>query len=211
MPLNSLELLYLGGAAIFAATGVLAAARQDMDLLSLVIIGIVTAVGGGTLRDLMLDVQVFWIGDPLTVSVAAAAAVLTFFLELRARVAERVLLYLDGIATAMFAILAAEKTLLLGHDPAIALVMGVITAIGGGLLRDVITGHPTVLMRREIYITPVLAGALLHLALRTGTRLPSDTVVVASIVLAAALRVAALRFGWAFPIWLTYRGGPDGR
>ena len=209
--MNSLELLYLGGAAIFAATGVLAAARQDMDLLSLVIIGIVTAVGGGTLRDLMLDVQVFWIGDPLTVSVAAAAAVLTFFLELRARVAEQVLLYLDGIATAMFAILATEKTLLLGHGPAIALVMGVITAIGGGLLRDIITGHPTVLMRREIYITPVLAGGLLHLALRTSTSLPSDTIVVVSIVLVAALRVAALRFGWAFPTWLTYRGGPGER
>jgi uncharacterized membrane protein YeiH len=159
----------------------------------------------------MLDVQVFWIGDPLTVTVAAAAAVLTFFLELRARVAEQVLLYLDGIATALFAILATEKTLLFGYDPAIALVMGIITAIGGGLLRDVITGHPTVLMRREIYITPVLAGGLLHLALRTRTNLPSDTIVVVSIVLVALLRVAALRFGWAFPTWLTYRGGPGDR
>ncbi len=209
--MNSLELLYLGGAAIFAATGVLAAARQDMDLLSLVIIGIVTAVGGGTLRDLMLDVEVFWIEDPLTVVVAAAAAVLTFFMERRARVTEQVLLYLDGIATAMFAILATEKTLLLGHDPGIALVMGVITAIGGGLLRDVITGHPTVLMRREIYITPVLAGGLLHLALRSGTNLPPTSIAIASIVLVAAFRVTALRFGWAFPPWLTYRGGPGSR
>lgn len=203
--------MYLGGAAVFAATGVLAAARQDMDLLSLVIIGIVTAVGGGTLRDLMLDVQVFWIADPLTVSVAAAAAILTFFLERRARITEQVLLNLDGIAMAVFAILATEKTLLLGHGPAIALVMGVITAIGGGLLRDVITGHPTVLMRREIYITPVLAGGVLHIALRSSTSLPRDTIVVASIVLVAALRVAALRYGWAFPAWLTYRGGAGKR
>lgn len=179
-----------------------------MDLLSLVIIGIVTAVGGGTIRDLMLDVEVFWIGNPITVSVAAVAAVLTFFMERRARVTEQMLLYLDGIATALFAILATEKTLLLGHHPSIALVMGVITAVGGGLLRDVITGHPTVLMRREIYITPVLAGGLLYLLLRSGTSLPSTSIVVASIVLVAALRVAALRFGWAFPVWLTYRGGP---
>lgn len=209
--MNSLEFLYLGGAAIFAATGVLAAARQDMDLLSLVIIGIVTAVGGGTMRDLILDVEVFWITNPLTVYVAAAAAVLTFFMERRARITEKELLYLDGIATALFAILATEKTLQLGHDPGIALVMGVITAVGGGLLRDMITGHPTVLMRREIYITPVLAGGLLHLALRGGTDLDPSTVAVASIILIAAIRLAALRFGWAFPAWLTYRGGPGRR
>ncbi len=209
--MNSLELLYLGGAAIFAATGVLAAARQDMDLLSLVIIGIVTAVGGGTMRDLMLDVEVFWISNPLTVYVASAAAVLTFFMERRARVTEKGLLYLDGIATALFAILATEKTLDLGHAPGIALVMGVITAIGGGLVRDVITGHPTVLMRRELYITPVLAGGLLHLALRGNTNLEPSTIAVASIILVAAIRVAALRFGWAFPAWLTYRGGSGRR
>jgi uncharacterized membrane protein YeiH len=206
--MNNLELLYLGGAAIFAATGVLAAARQDMDLLSLVIIGIVTAVGGGTMRDLILDVEVFWITDPLTVYVAAAAAVMTFFMERRARVTEQELLYLDGIATALFAILATEKTLHLGHDPGIALVMGVVTAVGGGLLRDMITGHPTVLMRREIYITPVLAGGLLHLALRGSTDLDPSAVAVASILLVAVIRVAALRYGWVFPTWLTYRGGP---
>ena len=154
-----------------------------MDLLSLVIIGIVTAFGGGTLRDLMLDVEVFWVGSPLTVSVAA---VVTFFMERSARVTEKALLCLDGIA----------------------LVMGVITAIGGGLLRDVITCHPTVLMRREIYITPVLGGGLLHLTLRSGTSLSPTSVAVASIILVAALRVAALPFGWAFPAWLTYRGGP---
>lgn len=181
--MNSLEFLYLAGAAIFAATGVLAAARQDMDLLSLVIIGIVTAVGGGTMRDLILDVEVFWITNPLTVYVAAAA-VMTFFMERRARVTEQGLLYLDGIATALFAILAIEKTLLLGHDPGIALVMGVITAVGGGLL---------------------------HLALRGNTNLDPSTVAVASILLVAAIRVAALRFGWAFPSWLTYRGGPGGK
>ena len=209
--MNSLELLYLCGAAIFAATGVLAAARQDMDLLSLVIIGVVTAVGGGTLRDLMLDVEVFWISDPLTVYVAAAAAVMTFFMERRARVTGQYLLYLDGIATALFSVLATEKTLQLGHDPGIALVMGIITAIGGGLLRDLITGHPTILMRRELYITPVLAGGLVHLALRSGTSLTPSTVALASIILIAAFRVAALRFGWTFPSWLTYRGGTDKR
>jgi uncharacterized membrane protein YeiH len=66
-------------------------------------------------------------------------------------------------------------------------------------------------MRRELYITPVLAGGLLHLALRSGTNLTPSTIAVASIILVAAIRVATLRFGWAFPLWLTYRGGPGTR
>ena len=210
--MNSLEFMYVGGAAIFAATGVLAAARKDMDLLSLVIIGIVTAVGGGTLRDLMLDVQVFWIGDPLTVSVAAAAAVLTFFLELRARVAEQVLLYLDGIATAMFAILATEKTLLLGPR----------SCHRAGHGRHHRDRRRTVARRH--HRPPDGADAardLYHAGPRRRTAAPyvahqhepaaSDTSWSLSIVLVAALRVAALRFGWAFPTWLTYRGGPGER
>lgn len=200
------ELLLTLGTAIFAITGVLAAARQSMDALSFVIIGVVTAIGGGTLRDLMLDVPVFWLQEPAYLYVSAAAAALTFFFERWIRETERLLLYLDGVATALFAALALQKTLGLGHGPGVATVMGVITGVGGGVIRDVVTGHPTILLRRELYITPILAGSAVYFALHELSRLDTDTLATMAIAIVALIRLGALRFGWAFPDWLTYRG-----
>ena len=106
--------LFLLATAVFSITGVLAAARQNMDVLGLVIIGMVTAIGGGTLRDVMLDVPVFWLADPTYTIVAAIAAALTFFFERRFRATEQALLYLDGVATAIrrsvIAMISAEST-----------------------------------------------------------------------------------------------------
>jgi uncharacterized membrane protein YeiH len=193
------------GTAVFAVTGVLAAARQNMDVLSLIVIGVVTAVGGGTIRDLLLDVPVFWLADPTYLGVSALAALATFFLERRFRATERALLYLDGIATALFAVLATDKALALGHSTGVALVMGVITGIGGGLLRDVITGHATILLRRELYMTPILVGGLLYIQLRAAAILDPGRTILIAVVLIAAVRIGAIRFDWEFPGWLTYR------
>jgi len=197
-------LLLHTGTAVFAITGVLAAARQNMDILSLIVIGVVTAIGGGTLRDMMLGVPVFWLGDPNYVTVSTLAALGTFFFERRFRATERALLYLDGIATALFAILATDRTLQLGYGTGVALMMGVITGIGGGLLRDVITGHATILLRRELYMTPILAGGLLFVALSRAA-VEHGVASLAAVVVVAGIRIAALRFGWEFPLWLTYR------
>jgi uncharacterized membrane protein YeiH len=198
-------LLLQTGTAVFAITGVLAAARQNMDILSLVVIGIVTAIGGGTLRDMMLGVPVFWLGDANYLGVSALAALGTFFLEQHFRATERALLHLDGIATALFAILATDKALQLGHGTGVALVMGVITGIGGGLLRDVITGHATILLRRELYMTPILAGGLLFVLLSRTAAVEHGVATLAAVVVVAGIRIGALRFGWEFPAWLTYR------
>jgi len=195
------------GTAVFAITGVLAAARQNMDILSLLVIGVVTAIGGGTLRDMMLGVPVFWLADPSYVSVSALAALGTFFFEQRFRETERALLYLDGVATALFAVLATGKALQLGFGPGVALVMGVITGIGGGLLRDVITGHATILLRRELYMTPILAGGLLYVLLTRHTAVDRGAALLAAVAVVSALRCAALRWAWEFPAWLTYRSG----
>src|SRR5688572_25367025 len=126
------DMLFQIATAVFAVTGVLAAARQNMDVMSFVIIGVVTAIGGGTLRDLMLDTRVFWLEDPTLLYVASAAAIATFFFEQIFRATYKALLYLDAFATAVFTILAIEKTLRLGFGPGVAVVMGVITGIGGG-------------------------------------------------------------------------------
>jgi uncharacterized membrane protein YeiH len=196
--------LFHVGAAVFAVTGVLAAARQNMDVLSFVIIGVVTAVGGGTLRDLMLDQPLFWLVDSSYLYVAALAAVATFFFEQRFRATLRAFLYLDAIATALFTVLAIDKTLQLGFESGIAVVMGVITGIGGGIIRDVLTGQPTILMRRELYMTPILLGGVLHVGLRA-TPLDASTAGWLALLAIVSVRLGAIRWSWAFPDWLTYK------
>lgn len=193
------------GVVVFSITGVLAAARQDMDVMSFVIIGVVTAVGGGTLRDLMLDQPLFWLEESSYLYTAALAAVATFFFEQRFRATLRAFLYLDAIATALFTVLAIEKTLKLGFEPGIAVVMGVITGIGGGLIRDLLTGQPTILMRRELYMTPILLGGALHVGLRATTPLDAASIGWLAMLAIVAVRLGAIRWGWSFPDWLTYR------
>lgn len=199
------EVLFLLAAAVFAVTGVLAAAKQNMDVLSFVIIGVVTAVGGGTLRDIMLDARVFWLMDPTVLYVASAAAVATFFFEQKFRATYSALLYLDAVGTAVFSVISTERTIAMGFAPGIAAVMGVITGIGGGLIRDLLTGQPTILMRRELYMTPILIGVLLYVVALQIPSLDRQILSIVAIVLIALVRVGAIRWGWAFPDWLTYK------
>ena len=199
------EILYLIGAAVFAVTGVLAAARQNMDVMSFVIIGVVTAIGGGTLRDMMLDTPVFWLEETAYLYVATAAALATFFFERIFRATYNALLYLDAVATAMFTILATEKTLRLGFGPGVAVVMGVITGIGGGLIRDLLTGAPTLLMRRELYMTPLILGGALYVGARQVVYLTPLNLALIAMAVITAVRLAAIRWKWCFPNWLTYR------
>jgi uncharacterized membrane protein YeiH len=199
------DLLLYGGTAVFAITGVLAAARQNMDLMSFAIIGVVTAIGGGTLRDLMLDVPVFWLADPTWLFVAVGAALATFFFEKRFRATLRAFLYLDALATAVFTVLAIEKAQALGTGPAVSVVMGVITGIGGGIIRDLLTGQPTILMRRELYMTPLLLGGILQVAALQSGFLTAAQASLLAVAAMAGARLGAIRWGWAFPDWLTYK------
>jgi len=198
-------LLFHLATAIFAVTGVLAAARQNMDVMSFVIIGVVTAVGGGTLRDITLDTRVFWLQDPTFLYVAAGAAVATFFFEQVFRATYRAFLYLDAAGTAVFSVLTAERTLALGFSSGIAVVMAVLTGIGGGVIRDLLTGQPTILTRRELYLTPILLGVVLYVAVARIVPFERESLSSLAMLLIAAIRGGAIRFGWAFPDWLTYK------
>lgn len=199
------DVLFQIATAIFAITGVLAAAKQNMDVMSFVIIGVVTAIGGGTLRDITLNAPVFWLHDQTFLYVATGAAVATFFLEQRFRATYRVFLYLDAIATAVFAVMAAEKALALGFGSGVAVVMGVITGIGGGIIRDLLVGQPTLLSRRELYMSPILVGLIPYVASLDSTHSNSATLAPLAMILIATLRIGAIRLGWGFPDWLTYK------
>lgn len=199
------DILFLMAAAVFAVTGVLAAARQNMDALSLVVIGVVTSIGGGTLRDVTLDAPVFWLEHPSMLYVSAGAALATFFFEQIFRATYRAFLYLDAAGTAVFTVMATEKTLKLGFSPGVAVVMGVMTGIGGGIIRDLLTDQPTILTRRELYMTPILFGGVAYVSgIHFGLMDPAHLAVVAMLII-ALVRAGAIHWEWAFPDWLTYK------
>ena len=187
----------------FSVTGVLAARATRMDLFGVVVVGVVTAVGGGTLRDIILDVPVFWIEDSRYLLAAVLAAIGTFLLRDLIQRQFQWLLYLDALGVALFASLAVVKTLSLGLENSHAIVMGVITGIGGGIIRDLLTGRPTLIMSRDLYATPILFGVTAQLLLLSYSGL-SETVATylggATIFLA---RAAAIYFHLQMPDMLT--------
>lgn len=151
--------------AVFAVTGALMASRKQMDIFGFIMLGTVTGVGGGSLRDLLLGAPVFWIAAPGYIATCVVAASATFFLAHLAQSRYRVILWLDAVGLALFAVLGAEKTLALGVSSIIALVMGVMSATFGGIIRDVLGGEVPLLLRREIYVTAALAGAAVFVGL----------------------------------------------
>jgi uncharacterized membrane protein YeiH len=174
-----------------------------MDLFGVVVVGFVTAVGGGTIRDIILDVPVFWILDARYLLAAVAAAVGTFILRDLIHRQYQWLLYLDALGVALFASLAVVKTLSLGLQGSHAAVMGVITGIGGGIIRDLLTGRPTLIMSRDLYATPILFGVTAQLLLLSWTDLGNSAATLVGGSLVFLSRAAAIRFHLQMPDRLT--------
>ena len=192
------------GTAVFAITGVLAVTRRGLDVFGALVLGIVTALGGGTVRDLIVSVRPFWIADFNYVWVAGAGALTAFWVGSVFRNAYRALLYLDAIGAALFAVTAANKVLLLDMSGPVAVAMGVLTGIGGGLIRDVLAGRPTLLMSREIYATPILLGCIAFVILQTAV--PSFQYAPAvGFAIILGLRALAINRHLEMPAWLTHR------
>jgi len=197
---------YLGliGIAAFSITGVIAAGKKDMDIFSIVLLGVVTALGGGTLRDIILNTNpVFWIADLFYLWVAVFASALTFFLIRYVTHALRLLLFIDAFGLSLFTVLATEKTIGLGFSNPVAILMGVITGIAGGMIRDILTGRMPLLLGKEFYATPALLGAILFTILDYYTPMHGFNSLCA-IGLVFALRGSAIQWGLYYPRWLTY-------
>ena len=188
------------GTAVFAVTGVLAVTRRGLDVFGALVLGIVTALGGGTVRDLIVDAPIFWIEDFNYVWAATIGALIAFSTAHRLSVASRALLYFDGLGAALFTVAAASKVLQLHFAAPVAVVMGVLTGIGGGLIRDVLAGRPTLLMSREIYATPILLGCTLFVGLRAITPYASWI----GFATVFGLRAVAIYRRLEMPAWLTH-------
>jgi uncharacterized membrane protein YeiH len=154
------------GIAVFAISGVLSATHQRLDILSIVLVGLLTALGGGTVRDMILDLPVFWVEDLVYFWVAVGASFLTFVgIRLILKLPPRLLSYLDAAGVALLSVQVIEKTLTSGYPSTVAVAMGILTGIAGGMFRDVVTQRPTLLLSRELYATPILMGCVIYLML----------------------------------------------
>ena len=194
--LNTLSLI---GIFAFAVSGALFAAEKHMDILGYLLIAAVTAIGGGSLRDLLLGISpVFWVREPYPMTLAMLAAVLTYFLLPLLQQRHRWILWMDAIGLSIFAVLGAEAALMQQAPVLVAIVMGVMSATFGGLLRDVLCAEMLTLMRPELYITCAVTSAALYVVL---TMMGFNFATAALVAFAAGfvLRGLAIVYGLTFP------------
>ena len=183
---------------VFAVSGALVASRKGMDVIGFMWLAVITGVGGGTVRDVILNVPVFWVQNPLHVYACLVTAVVMHFVAPLAESRHRVLLWLDAFGLALFTVAGTVKALDAGAPPLVGVVMGVVTGSVGGIIRDTLGHVPSVIMRREIYMTASVLGgcAYVLLSLLGVGRLPS---MIVSFLVTFGVRGLALRFGWSLP------------
>ena len=174
--MNPFLIFDYAGVAVFAATGALAASRKQLDIIGFLFLAAATGIGGGTFRDLILDAPVFWVVEPGHILVCASVALLVYFTAHLLESRWKLLLWLDALGLSAYCVLGAHKGLEATGSPTVAVVMGMLTATFGGVLRDLLAGEPSVLLRPEIYVTAAHRE-------RDGK----------------GCRGGALRYGWAFP------------
>jgi uncharacterized membrane protein YeiH len=187
--------------AVCAVTVVLAARGKRVDLFGIVVLAIVTAVGGGTLRDVLLDISpVFWVADPNYLLTAVGAALATFLVSRRSGWPRPILLIADAFGLALFTVIGVEKSLMADAPGTVAVVLGVLTGVAGGMFRDVLTGEIPLVFRKQIhlYATAALAGAVLYVSLRE-FRFPQPYLRLTSVAAILLLRLAAIRWKLALP------------
>lgn len=194
-----LYILDLFGVMVFAITGSLVARRKKLDVFGVVVIAFVTAVGGGTLRDVILgNTPVFWVRDPMYVIVSLIGVMLTAILLKFRLLPKRPLLIADAFGLALFTVIGTQAALNLAVHPVIAIMMGIISSVAGSIIRDILSDEIPLILRKEIYALASFAGAVTYIALLELTYPIIATFVAISITL--SLRLTAIWRGWSLPI-----------
>jgi uncharacterized membrane protein YeiH len=194
-----LVLLDYFGIAVFAISGALLAAEKRQTLVTFIFFAVVTGVGGGTLRDLLIGAPVFWVHKNATLLICIGAALLTW-LTSRQRFAGRALLWFDAAGLGAYAVYGAAKALTYGVAPVPSFVMGILTACAGGIIRDVLAGEPSILMRPELYVTAAALASGLLVALPL-LGVPPQAAALIAAVAGFALRALAIARGWSLPAY----------
>lgn len=188
----------LAGVFVFALTGALAANRNDMDIFGHIVLAMLPAIGGGTIRDLILNAPVFWIGAPYYIWVIIAAAILIFAAPPRLGTRLTWLEWADAIGLALFCVMGASKAYVLTGNITISVTMGIVTASVGGMMRDIVCNEVPLILQKEIYATAALIGGLIYCI---GAKAGFDHTLsmIAGGIFAFVVRGCALQFGWSLP------------
>lgn len=185
-------------AVAFAISGSLVASRKGLDILGFMWLAILTGVGGGTVRDLVLGVPVFWVVEPALVVACLITATVMFFIAPKVESRIRLVLWFDTLGLAFVTVVGTVKGLDHGTGPLIAVVMGVVTASVGGIVRDVVGNEESIILRREIYVTAAALGAITYVAL-AGLSVGRTEAAAAAFVVTFAVRAMAIVFNWSMP------------
>lgn len=192
-----LELLNWVGLAVFALSGALLAAEKKQTLVTFMFFAVVTGVGGGTVRDLLIGAPVFWVHENVTLLICFGGAVAVWLLPAGVWKG-KALLWFDAAGLAAFSSFGAAKGLAFGVAPLPAFGMGVLTGCLGGIIRDVLAGEPSILMRPELYVTAAALSAALLVGL-VSAGAPAGMAGIAAALAGFALRAAAIQRGWSLP------------
>lgn len=200
MNIDTVYVLAMIGTAVFALSGAMAAARQNFDIFGFIVIALAPAVGGGTIRDLLLgNVPVFWIKDLNYVYVASIVAVIAFF-QVHRLDGKRYtfLVWADAFGLALFTIMGTQVAMTHDIHPAMVVMMGMLTGTFGGVVRDIVCNEVPLLLKKEIYMIPAIVGSCTYFWL-SSTDLDQNLVMIISACATMAVRGPAIIFGWTLP------------
>jgi uncharacterized membrane protein YeiH len=199
MDLSFVYLLEMTGTAAFAVSGALAASRKNMDIFGFCVLALMPAVGGGTIRDIIIDrVPVFWIADNRYIAVAIIAALIVFFTSYRPGSRRQILVWMDALGLALFAALGTEICLQHDTGPLVAVMLGVTTAVTGGMIRDIICNEIPLILSREIYATAAFVAAVCYV-LANNIGLGESLSLGIAVIAGFAIRALAIIYDWSLP------------
>jgi uncharacterized membrane protein YeiH len=187
-------------AVVFAVSGALVASRKGLDVMGAMWLAVITGVGGGTVRDLILDVPVFWVQNPVHISVCLLTAVVMHFISPLVESRYRTLLWFDAFGLALVTIAGTVKGVDVGAPALVAIAMGAVTGAVGGIIRDTLGHLPSVLLGHEIYITASVLGACAYIGL-DGLGVGRLAAMVAGFLVTFVVRGLAIAFGWSLPVF----------
>jgi uncharacterized membrane protein YeiH len=196
--LSWLELANILGTAAFAVSGALLAARNRMDIIGLVFMANLTGVGGGTVRDLLLDLPVFWVSQWQYVGVCSIAAVVTWYSTPLIEKGSKALLWADALGLSLFCVLGTQKAIEAGSSLPAAVIMGVFSACLGGIFRDIALNQVPLVLRREIYVTAALIGSCTFALLTHWAAM--NALVSGILAMSTALLIRALAFSYGITL-----------
>lgn len=188
------------GTIAFAISGIRLAAAKSFDWFGAYVVGFVTAIGGGTLRDVLLDIPVFWMQSWMYVAVTFLSLVTVIVFRHILVKGLRTLFIFDAIGLALFVVVGIEKSIACGYPYWVAIIMGIITGSFGGVIRDILINVEPLFFRKDIYATACLAGGLIYWFIAGITGMPAIWAQIACAATVVGLRIAAVHYNWALPI-----------